>query len=161
MRTDDYRVELFIFPDGTSVELMVFDRARRARAAAQSGAAGRPASAAPAKPAPPSCSAPPPPPPEDPEAHRCPVCGSTLVYPVDWDRSSPASWTLCLRCPECETRREVMLGRASVERFNRELYFGAQALARAADQMARRNFEDEVDRMVVALEHDFILPMDF
>ena len=36
-----------------------------------------------------------------------------------------------------------MLGRASVEEFNRELYHGAQAIAREADRMTRRNFEDE------------------
>jgi hypothetical protein len=102
-----------------------------------------------------------PPPPEDPDANRCPVCRSPLVYPIDWDRCGPASWTLILRCPECETRREVILGRAAVEEFNRELYHGAQAIARAADTMTRRNFKDEVERMVVALEHDLILPMDF
>ena len=160
MSGEDYKIELFIFPDGTSVELMVFDRARKAHASR----AGRPATATadalPAKPAPSPCSAPLAPR-EDPEAHVCPVCGSDLVYPIDWDRSGPASWILILRCPECETRREVSLGRASVEQFNRELYFGAQALAREADQMMRRNFEDEVQRIVAALERDLILPMDF
>ena len=89
------------------------------------------------------------------------MCRSPLVYPIDWDRSGPASWTLILRCPECETRREVLLGRASVEEFNRELYHGAQEIARAADRMTRSNFEEEVERIVVALEHDLILPMDF
>ena len=101
------------------------------------------------------------PPHEDPEAHTCPVCGSRLVYPVDWERSGDAAWTLQLRCPECETRREVTLGRASVEHFNRELYHGAQAMAREAERMTRRNFEDEVERIVVALERDLIQPMDF
>jgi hypothetical protein len=55
----------------------------------------------------------------------------------------------------------VTLGRASVEHLNRELYRGAQALAREADRVTRRNFEDEVDRIVAALERDLILPMDF
>ena len=35
------------------------------------------------------------------------------------------------------------------------------AIARAADLMTRRNFEEEVERIVVALERDLILPMDF
>jgi hypothetical protein len=149
-----YRIELFVFPDGTSVELMVFDATPRRR---RTAAVPR---TAPAATAPPPCCAPPPPK-EDLGAHRCPVCGGTFVYPVDWDRSGPSSWTLHLRCPECETRREVTLDRASVESLNRELYFGAQALARDADQMARRNFADEVERIVAALERDLILPMDF
>jgi hypothetical protein len=152
---EKFKIELFVFPDGTSVELMVFDRARR-RPAAQAPKSA-PTATAPL----PFCAPPPPPPKEDLEAHRCPVCGGTLVYPVDWDRTGPSSWTLELRCPDCEIRREVTLGRASVEQLNRELYFGAQALAREADQMTRRNFEDEVDRIVTALERDLILPMDF
>ena len=133
---------------------MVFDQLRQRRAAQAPKSA--PAATAPL----PYCS-PPPPPREDLEAHKCPVCGGSLVYPLDWDRSGPSAWTLELRCPDCETRREVTLGRTSVEQLNRELYFGAQALAREADQMVRRNFEDEVDRIVTALERDLILPMDF
>jgi hypothetical protein len=159
---DRYRIELFIFPDGQSVELMVFDKARKSSVPAPATTTKPPACRpAPSQLPPSPCAVPPPPPHEDLEAHKCPVCGSELVYPEDWDRSSQVSWTLHLRCPECELRREVTLGRASVEQFNRELYFGAQALARTADQMQRRNFEDEVDRIVAALERDLILPMDF
>ena len=158
MRNADYKIELFIFPDGTRVEMIVFDAATRARSA--QAVPPRPGAAAPTRPAPAPCRVPPPPQ-EDPDAHHCPVCRSPLVYPVDWDRSGPASWTMILRCPECETRREVTLGRASVEELNRELYQGAQAIAREADRLTRRNFEDEVERMVAALERDLILPMDF
>jgi hypothetical protein len=153
VNTDNYKIELFIFPDGMSVELMVFDGVRSRGSAA-------PAATVPAEASPAPCRMPAPPL-EDDEAHRCPLCDSDLVYPEDWDRSGQSSWTLRLRCPECETRREVTVGRTGVEQLNRELYFGAQALAREADQMMRRNFEDEVDRIVTALERDLILPMDF
>jgi len=154
VRHEGYKIELFVFPDGSQVELIVFDRSARGRGAGAAATARM-------KTAPEPCCVPAPAPADEPEAERCPVCGSTLVYPVDWDRSGPGSWTLALRCPECETRREVTLGRASVERLNRELYQGAQALARAADRVMRRNFEDEVERIVAALERDLILPMDF
>ena len=161
MSDAEYKIELFIFPDGTRVEMIVFDAATRARRAAPAA----PASAARVAPAPtraaPAPCRVPPPPQADPDAHHCPLCHSTLVYPLDWDRSGPASWTMTLRCPECETRREVTLGRASVEELNRELYQGARAIAREADLLTRRNFEDEVERMVAALERDLILPMDF
>lgn len=143
MSDEGYKIERFVFPDGRSVEMMVFDKVPALRGPAPA----------------PCCAAPPPR--KDLEAHRCPVCDGALVYPLDWDRSGPSSWTLELRCPECETRREVTLDRASVEQFNRVLYSGAQAIARAADQLTRRNFEDEVDKIVVALERDLILPMDF
>ena len=48
-----------------------------------------------------------------------------------------------------------------VEQFNRELYLGAQAVAREADRMCRSNFEEESARLVEALARDLILPMDF
>ncbi len=163
---DEYRIELFVFPDGTSVEMLVFngERARR-----RSGDRSPQPSAAPharaetEPPVAPSCglSHTPPPCADETETAACPVCGGRLVYPVDWLRSGDASWDITLRCPECETRRDVTLGRAAVERFNRDLYQGAQTLAREAERMARRNFENEVERIVGALERDLILPMDF
>ncbi len=157
MSDDGYKIELFVFPDGTSVEMIVFDaHARRPRAAAPARPAGTTAN----KIAPAACRVPAPPR-EDPAAHTCPLCGSPFVYPTDWERSGDTAWTLQLRCPECETRREVTLRRASVERFNRELYQGAQAMAREAARLTRRNFEDEAKRIVAALERDLILPMDF
>ena len=55
----------------------------------------------------------------------------------------------------------MLLDRAGVEEFNRELYFGTQALAREADLMSRRNFEEEAAKIVAALGRDLILPMDF
>ena len=160
MRDQSYKIELFVFPDGTSVEMIVFDADRRRDASAPAS----PASITKTADAPASAPAPcrvPPPPREDPDAHTCPVCGSRLVYPVDWERSGDAAWTLQLRCPECETRREVTLGRASVEHINRELYHGAQAMAHEAARMTRRNFEDEVELIVAALDRDLIQPMDF
>jgi len=155
---ESYKIEVFVFPDGTSVDVLVFDDGARRRGVTAPAATAHRGSSAPGP-----CCVPPPPAQEDDGdgAHECPSCGSRLVYPVDWDRSGRAAWTLHLRCPECETRREVVLGRAAVEQFNRELYHGAQAIAREADHLMRRNFEDEVERIVVALERDLILPMDF
>ena len=160
MRDQSYKIELFVFPDGTSVEMIVFDADRRGDASVPASPASRTQMADAPTSAPAPCRVPPPPR-EDPDAHTCPVCGSRLVYPVDWERSGDAAWTLQLRCPECETRREVTLGRASVEHINRELYHGAQAMAHEAARMTRRNFEDEVERIVAALERDLIQPMDF
>lgn len=161
MRHDDLRIELFIFPDGTRVEMIVFDSAARGAVASTTPASSGRATAGQTRPASAPCRVPPPPLREHPGAHQCPVCRSPLVYPVDWERTGPAVWRLLLRCPECETRREVTLGRASVEELNRELYQGAREIARAADDMTRHNFEDEVERIVAALERDLILPMDF
>lgn len=164
---DDIKTELFIFPDGTAVEIIVFDR-QGVPAASHAGACRASASASP--------TAEPPvtarsagadstvalgPLHLEQDAHVCPVCGSPLVYPVDWARENDVSWSLALRCPECETRRHVLLDRTGVEQFNRELYLGAQAVAREADRQCRSNFEEESAKLVEALRKDLILPMDF
>ena len=164
---DDFNTELFVFPDGTAVEIIVFDR-QGVTAASRAGSCRASASAPPQNEAPKAGRSPSReltlvPPLAEPErdAHVCPVCGSPLVYPIDWTRQNEAAWSLTLRCPECETRRRVLLDRSGVEQFNRELYLGAQAVAREADRMCRSNFEEESARLVEALERDLILPMDF
>ena len=163
---EDYRMELFIFPDGSAVEMIVF-----AQASARSPASSPPMCDRETGPAeraverdfkPTATQAPPPVGPElqGPE-HECPVCACDLVYPVDWERNSEARWNLFLRCPNCETQRRVVLGRDGVEALNREIYRGSQALAREADAMTRRNFAEESAKLVEALARDLILPMDF
>jgi hypothetical protein len=163
---DEYRIELFVFPDGTAMEMIVFDRegapshtqaAERhdcgSRCVDHRGARREPSVA---QQAPPAAG-----PETDGDVHLCPLCRSALVYPLDWRRNDEATWNLTLRCPNCETQREVTLGRQSVEEFNRELYHGAQALAREAEIVTRRNFEEEAQKIVVALDRDLIQPMDF
>jgi len=157
---DDHKIERFVFPDGTEIDMIVFDDPQAIRSLPGRTAGATAATAqqpqAPARPGPavsPSG--------EGADARVCPHCGCDLVYPVDWERRAESVWELVLRCPECETRRHVLLGRAAVEAFNRELYLGARSLAREAERLTRANFEDEVERITAALERDLILPMDF
>lgn len=188
MSEQDFRIELFVFPDGTEIEMLVFEKPagatgdadgrgerrretprRAAAAGATSPAALEAASRGQAEPraivTPEDVGRHRPPADEAPEPgrkpHVCPVCGSELVYPVDWQRTSDTAWRLRLRCPECETERDAVLGRADVEEYNRRLYYGSQELAQAAQEMGRRNFEEEAAKLVAALEMDLILPMDF
>jgi hypothetical protein len=164
--SEDYRMELFIFPDGSAVEMIVF-----AQTSTPSQASSRPTRDRDAGPAQreaqpgvkSTATQAPPPDGQEPggTAHACPLCGSDLVYPLDWERNSAASWNLVLRCPNCETQRSVVLDREGVEAFNREIYLGSQALAREADSMTRRNFAEESAKLVEALARDLILPMDF
>ena len=162
----DERRELFIFPDGSAVEIIVFAPASTPSQASSRKTRDRDAGPAERESQPgvkPTATQAPPPVGQEPggAAHECPLCGSDLVYPVDWERNSAASWNLLLRCPDCETQRSIVLGREGVEAFNREIYLGAQALAREADSMTRRNFAEESAKLVEALARDLILPMDF
>jgi hypothetical protein len=168
---DDFKIELFIFPDGTAVEMMVFDRP------ACGATSSAPETSSSSLPTPHAATVPAP---TDPpsrcavghapalaevatagEVHVCPVCHGDLVHPVDWQRTGEATWRLRLRCPECETLREVVMGRAEVEQLNRELYHGTQELAREAQRVSRQNFEDEARHFVAALRRGDIEPIDF
>ena len=149
---DDYRVELFIFPDGMAIEMIVFDQD-------EDGAQSQPAAVAglaEAATAETESSAQ-----GGGQVNVCPVCHSPLVYPTDWQRTGSATWELSLRCPNCETQRTITLDREGVERFNKVLYEGSEALARQSEQLTRLHFEEEAERFVRALDEDLILPMDF
>lgn len=175
MQDHDFRIEFFVFPDGTEIEMLVFEKStERTRALTGSGEArheeparhtapqaapqaATEATGAGAEPAADQEE----PPPDGGEYHVCPICHGELVYPIVWYRANDTAWQLRLRCPECETEREVTAGRADIEDLNRRLYRGSQELAKAADEMSRRNFEEEAAKLVAALEMDLILPMDF
>jgi hypothetical protein len=164
--SEDQRRELFIFPDGTAVEMIVFTPAETSAQASSGAERERHACAADREVRPaakPTVTQAPPPLGQEPDgaAHECPLCRSDLVYPLDWERNSEAGWNLVLRCPNCETQRRVVLGREGVEAFNREIYLGAKVLAREADSMTRRNFAEEAAKFVEALTLDLILPIDF
>ena len=133
----DCDIERFIFPDGTERDMLVFER---------EAAVSCPAAPDPAAPR---------------DVHVCPLCRSPLVHPTEWQRSGPATWRITLRCPNCETQRTVTLDRQEVERLNRALYEGTEHLARQADQLVRRHFQEETAKFVAALDADLILPIDF
>ena len=137
----DCDIEKFIFPDGSEFDMLVF----------APGSESAPDTACPV-----ATSAPAPR-----EAHVCPLCGSPLVHPTDWQRTGAACWLVTLRCPNCETVRTITLIREEVERLNRALYEGTERLARQADQLVRHHFEEETAKFVAALDADLILPIDF
>jgi len=163
---ENYRMELFIFPDGTAIEMIVFAPEGALPKMSSRPACehrGGPAERETQPEAKPTATQAPPPAGQQLNGvgHVCPLCDCDLVYPLDWQRNREASWNLMLRCPNCETQRHVVLGREGAEAFNREIYLGTQVLAREADSMTRRNFSEESEKLVEALARDLILPMDF
>ncbi len=154
------RTELFVFPDGSAVEVLVFDcpsadvYAAPGLLRASIGAAPppEPEPEAPARPAPPPAGA---------DAHVCKVCGSRLAFPVEWQRRSKSTWEVVIRCPECETRRDVSMTREHVEELNKTVHVGFKRLAEDNEDMCRRHFVEESAKLLDALRRDLILPMDF
>ena len=95
------------------------------------------------------------------ELHVCLHCDRALVYPVQWSEVSPTHWEVLLRCPNCEWNDLGVFDQSTVDRFDQELDRGTEALTRDLKRLTQANMEDEIDRFVLALSADAILPEDF
>jgi hypothetical protein len=95
------------------------------------------------------------------DLHVCPECDRELVYPVEWEESSPTHWEVLLRCPNCEWGEVGVFDQPTVDRFDEQLDMGTEALIRDLKRLTRANMEDEIERFSSALSADLILPEDF
>lgn len=95
------------------------------------------------------------------DLHVCGTCASDLVYPVEWDEAGATHWEVTLRCPNCEWSGTGVFEQNTVERFDEELDRGTEALVRDLKRMMHANMEDEIERFVLALDGDHIVPDDF
>ena len=95
------------------------------------------------------------------DLHICPVCDRDLVYPVEWEETSPTHWEVLLRCPNCEWSEVGDFDQPTVDRFDEELDRGTEILLRDLKNLERANMEDEIERFTRALGADAILPEDF
>ena len=95
------------------------------------------------------------------DLHICPVCDRDLVYPVEWEETSPTHWEVLLRCPNCEWSEVGDFDQPTVDRFDEELDRGTEILLRDLKNLERANMEDEIERFTQALSADAILPEDF
>jgi hypothetical protein len=95
------------------------------------------------------------------ELHVCVNCDSELVYPVQWEEASRESWSILLRCPDCEWVEEGVFAQGQCDRFDDELEAGTEALSRDYKRLVTANMAEEVERFIGALDADAIQPMDF
>ena len=95
------------------------------------------------------------------DLHICPDCERDLVYPVEWEETSPTHWEVLLRCPNCEWSEVGTFDQSTVDRFDEKLDVGTEILIRDLKRLQQANMEDEIDRFVAALGADQIWPMDF
>jgi hypothetical protein len=109
-------------------------------------------------------------PPEDQEAdpttpsadlHLCPECAADLVYPVEWEEHTGDSWKLSRRCPSCEWMGTGEFEQAAVDRFDDVLSEGTETLLCSLRAMVRANMEEDIERLIAAINSDKILPIDF
>ena len=95
------------------------------------------------------------------DLHMCVNCESDLVYPVQWEESGPDSWSILLRCPDCEWSDSGVFPQVQCDRFDDELEAGTEALSKDFKRLVTANMAEEIERFVQALEADAIQPMDF
>jgi hypothetical protein len=95
------------------------------------------------------------------DLHVCPECDRDLVYPVEWEETSPTHWEVLLRCPNSEWSEVDVFDQPTVDRFDEKLDIGTEILIRDLKRLQQANMEDEVQRFVSALDADAILPEDF
>ena len=95
------------------------------------------------------------------DLHICPSCDRDLVYPVEWEETSPTHWEVLLRCPNCEWSDINTYDQDTVDRFDEQLDIGTEILIRDLKRLQQANMEAECDRFVRAINADAILPEDF
>ena len=95
------------------------------------------------------------------ELHECPSCDRDLVYPVEWEETSPTHWEVLLRCPNCERTEVGTFDQSTVDRFDEQLDIGTEILLRDLKRLQQANMEEEIDRFTRAIGADAILPEDF
>lgn len=99
--------------------------------------------------------------PAETELHVCPECSSELVYPVAWEEADKTRWEVSLRCPNCEWTTTGIYEEDAIQRFDEMLDRGTEALVADLRQLTRANMEEDVERFVVALNAEHVLPEDF
>ena len=95
------------------------------------------------------------------ELHVCPECAGDLVYPIEWEEHTGDRWRLSRRCPSCEWVGTGEFAQDAVDRFDDILSEGTEALLTSLRAMVRTNMEEDVERLISAIQADQILPIDF
>jgi hypothetical protein len=93
--------------------------------------------------------------------HECINCGSALVHPIQWEPAGPETWSVLLRCPECEVHRLGVFPQAHLDALDEELDRGDAELRDAYLALVRENMDAEVEVFAHALDVGAILPEDF
>jgi hypothetical protein len=93
--------------------------------------------------------------------HVCPNCSSELVQPIEWEPAGDESWSVLLRCPECEVYQSGVYGQAELDAYDKELDRGDSLLRVAYMQVSADNMAVEIETFTRALAAGAILPEDF
>jgi uncharacterized Zn finger protein len=91
----------------------------------------------------------------------CPSCGSDLVQPLRWERTSDAQVLVELRCPECSTWMQACHSPAEMKDLDRHQCAARDVIVSAYEHSVRESMSALVDDLHEALERDLISADDF
>ena len=91
----------------------------------------------------------------------CGYCQGDYVVPVWFEDLGEDGWHLLLRCGECETYREVIVGDDTANAYDRELDRGGPYPRRALAKLDGARMAAQVGAFIVALRSDLIDADDF
>ena len=81
--------------------------------------------------------------------------------PVWWEEADDEHWHMLLRCAQCETYRDVVVGDELAKAYELDLQRGMDEIAATLKQVDRDRMAAEVDVFIAALGHDLIDAGDF
>ena len=93
--------------------------------------------------------------------HQCLVCHGDYVVPIWWEEAGEECWHLLLRCGQCDTYCDIVVGNEVARIYELDLQRGMDEIAAAVDRTDRERMAAEVDVLIAALEHDLIDAGDF
>lgn len=91
----------------------------------------------------------------------CPSCTGDLVYPLTWEDCEDGTWTIERRCPNCEWSEVGSFDQNAVEAYDDILENGTELLLMELRTWSHSNMNDDVERLIDAINADLIEPIDF
>jgi hypothetical protein len=93
--------------------------------------------------------------------HQCRLCREDYVVPVWWEEIDDEQWHMLLRCAQCETYRDVVVGNDVAAAYDRDLERGRAEIAASLERSDRARMLAELPVLIAALERDLIDAADF
>ena len=91
----------------------------------------------------------------------CPVCHADFMVPVWWEELEDDRLHLLLRCGECNTHHDLVVGNDVADRFERDYTRVLDAMAAQFDRLDRERMAAEASAFAAALARDLIDADDF
>jgi hypothetical protein len=93
--------------------------------------------------------------------HQCAYCHDDYVVPVWIEDLGEGGWHLLLRCGQCDTYRDVVVGDEVAHAYDRDLERGARQIRAAIEKLDGVRMAAQVAAFIVALQRDLIDAGDF